>query len=123
MKNSNQHHWTKEDYILLFYICKFGTSGIWLKTVDDLLKWYKDTTVGSITKHRLNFLFLMGKRGLRDVKNLQQEVFNEYNTMSYGDFQREVHNIINEDDKNRERSVMRMGRLYTYSGRREVGVI
>lgn len=123
MKNSTLHHWTKQDYMLLFYIVKFGTSGIHLKTITDLLKYYKDTTVGSITKHKLNFLFLMGKRGLRDVKNLQMEVFNEYNSKSYVDFQREIHIIINEDEKNRERSVIRMGRLYTYQGRREVSLV
>jgi hypothetical protein len=121
MKKSKkpQHHWTKQDFILTFFVSKYGTSGLYLRE-DEVISHYIGTSVGSLKKMYSNFRHLLGKPNqLNHIKNLQQEVFDEYNNVSYGQYVTLVKNMINHDEISRQIMLEKMGKTnYRFVGKR-----
>lgn len=114
MKNLEKdlHHWTKNDYKLIYFICKYGFGLIWLKSEMDV-STFIGTTETSVKKMCSNFRHLMGQLNqLTHIKVLQQEIFDEYKNKPLCEFRNEIYEIIDQEEKMRERSVFRMGREY-----------
>lgn len=121
MKKKRQlHHWTKEDFILTLFITKYGTSGLYMRDKESISKKI-GTSVGSLTKMVSNLNHLLGKPNqLNHIKNLQQEVFNEYNNKPYLEYLNEVRSIVHNDEMSRQMIMERMGiKNYRFIGRRE----
>ena len=105
------HSWTENDLILNFYVTKFGTRNIWLKTISDLSK-YIGTTDCSFTKQSMNFRYLMGCKNntLTDYSKLQKLVFELFNDVSQYEFFLIVSDIIDNTTKERERMLRMIGK-------------
>ena len=119
MKNKRKNHkWTKSDYILTFFVTKFGTSMFGTeKRISEMI----GTTESSIKKMMSNFNHLLGKPNhLSHIKNLQYEVFNEYHTKSISSYTQEVKSITDWDNIQRQMILERMGiKNYRMIGQRE----
>lgn len=108
--NITKHNWSKDDYILTFYVTKYGTTGLYLKNDDDVCNFI-GTTKGSLTKMKSNFNHLLGLPNcLNHIKNLQSEVFEEYNQVPLMIFRNTVKTIINQDKVELERIFKGMNR-------------
>lgn len=109
MKNQN-HHWSKEDYIVTFFITKYGTSGLYMRN-DQTISSFIGTSVCSLKKMTSNFRHLLGvPNQLSHIKHLQQEVFNEYHKKPYMEFYHEVRNIVKQDETTRQLQLEKMGK-------------
>lgn len=107
---TTKHNWSKDDYILTFYVTKFGTTGLYLRNDDDISKFI-GTTKASFVKMKSNFNHLLGlPNHLYQVKNLQVEVFEEYNNMSLLLFRDKVKSIIGQDKIELDRIFKKMGK-------------
>ena len=105
------HSWSENDLILNFYVTKFGTNNIWLKSLSDLSK-YIGTTECSFTKQSMNFRYLMGCKNntLSDYSKLQRLVFELFNDISQYEFFLIVSDVIDNTNKERERLLKLMGK-------------
>jgi len=105
------HSWSENDLILNFYVTKFGTRNIWLKSLSDLSK-YIGTTECSFTKQSMNFRYLMGCKNntLTDYSKLQRLVFELFNDISQYEFFLIVSDIIDNTNKERERLLKLKGK-------------
>lgn len=104
------HTWTKEDYILTFFVTKYGTTGLYLKTDDDISKFI-GTSKSSLTKMKSNFNHLLGlPNQLTHIKNLQQEVFEEFRTLDLTTIKSKVKSIIKQDEIELKQIFSKLGR-------------
>lgn len=104
------HHWTENDLILNYYVTKFGTRYIYLKTEEELSKFI-GTTPCSFTKQQMNFRYLMGCKSnvLTDYSKLQKLVYELFDEISFYEFHQIVKNIIGQDDYERRVLLTDMG--------------
>lgn len=104
------HHWTENDLILNYYVTKFGTRYIYLKTEEELSKFI-GTTPCSFTKQQMNFRYLMGCKSnvLTDFSKLQKLVYELFDEISFYEFHQIVKNIIGQDDYERRVLLTDMG--------------
>lgn len=119
MKNQKTelHHWTLNDFKIIYFIVKYGFGLIWMKS-DEEISDFIGTTTTSVKKMCSNFRHLMGKPNqLNHIKTLQQEVFDQYNGKTLAEFRDEIYEIIDQEEKMRERSVFKMGREYKFKSR------
>lgn len=123
MKNQKRenHNWSKKDFILTFFVSKYGTDGIFMKTDKDL-STFIGTSVNSFNKMCSNFRHLLGiPNQLNHIKNLQWEVYEGYNNKSYIEYLNEVRTIVNQDEMTRKIILERKGvKNYRFIGRREL---
>lgn len=108
MKNKRKNHkWTKSDYILTFFVTKFGTSMFGTeKRISEMI----GTSESSVKKMMSNFNHLLGKPNqLTHIKNLQYEVFSEYNNKCVGTYTQEVKSLTDWDNIQRQIILERMG--------------
>ena len=118
MKNKRKlHKWTKKDYIMTFFITKYGTTLVDENKVSQLI----GTSTTSVKKMMSNFRHLMGvPNQLSHIKNLQYEVFSEYNQKPIGEYMTEVKGMTKWDDIERQMILERMGvKNYRLISRRE----
>lgn len=110
-KTLGLHEWSKEDNILALYFTKYGTSGLYLKDENSLVKWI-GTSLGSLKMQSANFRTLMGQTesSLSDYSKLQAEVYNEYGGMSRLELTRVVKKIIDQDTYERNEILKKMGK-------------
>jgi len=104
------HHWTDNDLILNFYVTKFGTRYIHLKTEEELSKFI-GTTPCSFTKQQMNFRYLMGCKSnvLTDYSKLQKLVFELFNEISFYEFHQIVKKIVRQDEYERNKFFVENG--------------
>jgi hypothetical protein len=105
------HEWTKNDTVLTLYVTKFGTSGLFLKTLDDVAK-HIGVTAGSLKMQMANIRTLLGDNTatLTDFSKLQKEVFEEFNGLSKIQFMRVVKEITGQNQMELELIFKRMGK-------------
>lgn len=110
-KTLGLHEWTEKDTIITFYITKYGTKGLYLKTEADIAS-YLGVTVGSLKMQMANFRALLGSQTgvLSDYSNIQEKVFNEYNDMTQYHFMKIVHELIGQDEIERNEILRKMGK-------------
>ncbi len=110
-KTMGLHEWTKNDTVLTLYVTKFGTSGLFLKTLDDVAK-HIGVTAGSLKMQMANIRTLLGDNTatLTDFSKLQKEVFEEFNGLSKIQFMRVVKEITGQNQMELELIFKRMGK-------------
>jgi hypothetical protein len=110
-KTMGLHEWSKNDTILTLYVTKFGTSGLFLKTLDDVAK-HIGVTAGSLKMQMANIRTLLGDNTatLTDFSKLQKEVFEEFNGLSKIQFMRVVKEITGQNQMELELIFKRMGK-------------
>lgn len=110
-KTLGLHEWTEKDTIITFYITKYGTKGLYLKTEADIAN-YLGVSVGSLKMQMANFRTLLGSQTgtLSDYSNIQEKVFNEYNDMTQYHFMKIVHELIGQDEIERNEILKKMGK-------------
>lgn len=111
MKTNRQlHHWTKEDFMVTFFVTKYGHTGLYLKDSDDV-KNFIGTSKNSVTKMMSNFRHLLGvPNQLSHVKTLQQVVFDEFNNMDVLTFKDLVKKVIKQDEVELYNLFLKMGK-------------
>lgn len=110
-KTMGLHEWTKNDTVLTLYVTKFGTSGLFLKTLDDVAK-HIGVTAGSLKMQMANIRTLLGDNTatLTDFSKLQKEVFEEFNGLSKIQFMGVVKEITGQNQMELELIFKRMGK-------------
>lgn len=94
MKNSNLHHWTKNDYKIIFFITKYNMNPIYFKNESEVSEFI-GTTITSVKKMCSNFRHLLGlPNQLNHIKKLQQEVFDECNGKGFMELLLECRTIV-----------------------------
>lgn len=119
---TKNHNWSKSDYIVTFFITKYGTNGIYLNNETNISKFI-GTSVESLKMMESNFRHLLGvPNQLGDTKPLQQRVYDEYNKKPFIEFWKEVKDIIRHDETTRDIFVSeKLGRKnYRFIGSRMV---
>lgn len=97
-KTMGLHEWSKNDTILTLYVTKFGTSGLFLKTNEDVAR-YIGVSVGSLKMQMANIRTLLGDSTsiLTDFSKLQKNVFDEFNSMPKYQFTRLIKEITGQN--------------------------
>jgi hypothetical protein len=110
-KTMGLHEWSKNDTILTLYVTKFGTSGLFLKTVEDVAN-HIGVTVGSLKMQMANIRTLLGDNTstLTDFSKLQKDVFEEFNGLTKIQFMRVVKEITGQNQMELELIFKRMGK-------------
>lgn len=110
-KTLGLHEWSKDDTILTLYYTKYGTYGLYLKTESDIAKWI-GTSVGSLKMQSGNFRTLMGevRLSLTDYSRLQEEVYNEFGSLTKIQLMKVVKKIIDQDTYERNEILRKMGK-------------
>ena len=104
------HHWTKDDFMVTFFVTKYGHTGLYLKDTTDM-KNFIGTTKNSITKMMSNFRHLLGEPNqLTHIKTLQQVVFDEFNNVDVLTFKEMVKKIIRQDEVELYTTFLKMGK-------------
>lgn len=110
-KTLGLHEWSEKDTIITFYLTKFGTKGLYLKTEQDVAK-YLEVSIGSLKMQMSNFRALLGSESnvLSDYSELQEKVFNQYNDMTQYQFMKIIHELIDQDNYERNEILKKMGK-------------
>jgi hypothetical protein len=110
-KTLGLHEWTKNDTIITLYFTKYGCRGLHLKTEDELSKFI-GVSSGSLKMQSANIRTLMGlsEGSLSDYSALQQEVFNEYNSMGQYKLMSVVKKITGQDELERNELLKKLGK-------------
>ena len=109
-KTMGLHEWSKNDTILTLYVTKFGTSGLFLKTLEDVAN-HIGVSVGSLKMQMANIRTLLGDNTsvLTDFSKLQKEVFEEFNGLHQFQFVRVVKEITGQNQMELISIFKRMG--------------
>jgi len=119
MKNKRKlHKWSKNDYIITFFLSKYNKVG---KLTEKEISEVIGTSTESVKKMMSNFRHLMGySNELSHIKNLQWEVYEEYNNKPMSEFFGEVRNMSSIIDRERKLMLNERGvKNYRFIGRRE----
>jgi hypothetical protein len=110
-KTMGLHEWSKNDTILTLYVTKFGTSGLFLKTLEDVAN-HIGVSVGSLKMQMANIRTLLGDNTsvLTDFSKLQKEVFEEFNGLHQFQFVRVVKEITGQNQMELISIFKRMGK-------------
>lgn len=105
------HEWSKNDTILTLYVTKFGTSGLFLKTLEDVAN-HIGVSVGSLKMQMANIRTLLGDNtaSLTDFSKLQKEVFEEFNGLHQFQFVRVVKEVTGQNQMELISIFKRMGK-------------
>jgi hypothetical protein len=111
IRSKGLHEWTKEELMVAFYLTKYGNKNIYLKSEGDVAKYF-GVSVGSLKMQIANFRYLLGDRkgSLSDYSKDQEMIFEDYNGMDWLMFNRQVRNIISQDDFERAQALKKMGK-------------
>jgi hypothetical protein len=98
-KSMGLHEWSKNDTILTLYVTKFGTSGLSLKTENDVAN-HIGVSVGSLKMQMSNIRSLLGETSsvLSDFSKLQKDVFDEFNGLKKFELLRVVKEITGQEE-------------------------
>lgn len=110
-KTMGLHEWSKNDTILTLYVTKFGTSGLFLKTLEDVAN-HIGVSIGSLKMQMANIRTLLGDNTsvLTDFSKLQKEVFEEFNGLHQFQFVRVVKEITGQNQMELISIFKRMGK-------------
>lgn len=110
-KTMGLHEWSKNDTILTLYVTKFGTSGLFLKTLEDVAN-HIGVSVGSLKMQMANIRTLLGDNtaALTDFSKLQKEVFEEFNGLHQFQFVRVVKEVTGQNQMELISIFKRMGK-------------
>jgi hypothetical protein len=110
-KTMGLHEWSKNDTILTLYVTKFGTSGLFLKTLEDVAN-HIGASVGSLKMQMANIRTLLGDNtaSLTDFSKLQKEVFEEFNGLHQFQFVRVVKEVTGQNQMELISIFKRMGK-------------
>jgi hypothetical protein len=110
-KTMGLHEWSKNDTILTLYVTKFGTSGLFLKTLEDVAN-HIGVSVGSLKMQMANIRTLLGDNtaSLTDFSKLQKEVFEEFNGLHQFQFVRVVKEVTGQNQMELISIFKRMGK-------------
>lgn len=110
-KTMGLHEWSKNDTILTLYVTKFGTSGLFLKTLEDVAN-HIGVSVGSLKMQMANIRTLLGDNTsvLTDFSKLQKEVFEEFNGLHQFQFVRVVKEVTGQNQMELISIFKRMGK-------------
>lgn len=104
------HQWSKEDFMVTFFVTKYGYTGLCTKDSDEL-KNFIGTSKNSLTKMKSNFRHLLGEpNNLSHIKTLQQIVFDEYNNIDVSSFKDSVKKILKQDERELNKIFLSMGK-------------
>jgi hypothetical protein len=110
-KTMGLHEWSKNDTILTLYVTKFGTSGLFLKTLEDVAN-HIGVSAGSLKMQMANIRTLLGDNtaSLTDFSKLQKEVFEEFNGLHQFQFVRVVKEVTGQNQMELISIFKRMGK-------------
>jgi len=94
------HKWNKEDAILTLYYVKYNLNSLPVKDEEELATCIIGSTKASLNMQAANIRYILGDEHytLSDYSKIQEEVVNEYNTLSELDLRQVVIDIISKRD-------------------------
>lgn len=94
------HKWNKEDAILTLYYVKYNLNSLPVKDEEELATCIIGSTKSSLNMQAANIRYIIGDEHytLSDYSKIQEEVVNEYNTLSELDLRQVVIDIISKRD-------------------------
>ncbi|MDY0270622.1 hypothetical protein [Trichloromonas sp.] len=97
---SRLHKWNKEDAILTLYYVKYNLNSLPVKDEEELSTCIIGSTKASLNMQAANIRYILGDEHytLSDYSKIQEEVVNEYNTLSELDLRQVVIDIISKRD-------------------------
>jgi hypothetical protein len=112
-KTLNLHEWSKEDTIITLYLAKFGCTGLYLKTEQDVADFI-GTSLASLKMQMANVRTLLGRTEgtLSDYSRLQDVVVSEYGRMTQFSLMNKVRSIINHNENELRMIFSKMGKDY-----------